>query len=56
MSTYFIKEISVMGYNYNRIVKIDKEILEPCNGIKIKVVGRLIKKKYIRITKKSLSE
>ena len=54
MSTNFIKKITVMGYDDNRIVKIDKEFLEPINGIKVKMVSRLIKKKNIRIAKESL--
>ena len=43
-----------MGYYDNRIVKIDQELLQPFDSRKIQVVGRLIKKKDIRISEKSL--
>ena len=42
-----------MGYHDNRIFKINKELLKPCDSIKVKVVRRLIEKKDVRITEKS---
>ena len=43
-----------MGNNNNGIVKVDQEFFQPCDCIQIQVVGRLIQKKNIRITKKCL--
>ncbi len=43
-----------MGYNDNGIVKVDQEFLQPCDGIQIQVVGRLIQKQECRITEKCL--
>ena len=56
MGTYLVQEISVMRYNDNRVLKVDEEFLKPCDGIHIKVVCRLIQKKYIRIAKKGLGK
>ena len=39
-----------MGYYNDCIFKIDQEFFQPCNGIEILVVGRLIQKKNIRIS------
>ena len=46
-----IQEITVMGNNNNGVVKVDQEFFQPCDRIQIQVVGRLIQKKNIRITK-----
>ena len=54
MCADLVQEITVMGYYDNRIVKIDQELLQPFDSRKIQVVGRLIKKKDIRISEKSL--
>ena len=35
------------------IIKIDKKFFQPANGIQIQMIGRLIKKKNIRVSKKS---
>ena len=48
--------MTVMGYNDNGIFKIHKEIFKPTNSRKIKVVGRLVKKKDIGIAEKRLSK
>jgi len=54
MCADLVQKITVMGYYDNRIVKIDQELLQPFDSRKIQVVGRLIKKKDIRISEKSL--
>ena len=43
-----------MGYNDDGIVKVDQEFFQPFNSRKIQMVGRLIQKKDIRISEKSL--
>ena len=48
--------MTVMGYNDNGIFKIHKEIFKPTNSRKVKVVGRLVKKKDIGIAEKCLSK
>ena len=50
MGTYFIKKVSVVGYDYDCVVKINKEFFKPAYSVKVKVVGRLVKKKDIRIS------
>ena len=54
MRADLIKEMTVMGNNDNRTVKLYKELLEPGNCINIKVVRRLVHKKDIGIAEKSL--
>ena len=56
MGTYFIQEIAVVGYDDDRIVEINKEIFQPCDGIQVQVVGRLIQKKDIRVAKKGFGK
>ena len=45
-----------MGYNDDSVVKVDQEFFEPFNSRQIKVVGRLIQKKNVRITKQCLRQ
>ena len=56
MGTYFIQEIAVVGYDDDRVVEINKEIFQPCDGIQVQVVGRLIQKKDIRVAKKGFGK
>ena len=37
-----IQEITVMGYHDYRVFKFNQEILQPCDGVQIQVVGGLI--------------
>ena len=43
-----------MGYNDNCVVKVDQEFFQPCDCIKIQVVGRLVKKQDIRVSEQCL--
>ena len=43
-----------MGYNDNSVVKVDQEFFQPCDRIKIQVVGRLVKKQDIRVSEQCL--
>ena len=45
-----------MGYNDDRILKVDQELLEPCDRIEIQVVGRLVEKQDVRIAEQRLCE
>ena len=45
-----------MGYNDDSVVKVDQEFFEPFNSRQVKVVGRLIQKKNVRITKQCLRQ
>ena len=54
MSADLIQEITVMGYNNNGIIKVNQEFFQPFNRRKIQVVGRLIQKKDVRISKQCL--
>ena len=49
-----VKEITVMGNNDDRIVKIDQELVEPVDRIEIKMVRRLVEKKNIGIPEQCL--
>ena len=50
MCADLIQEITVMGYHDYSVIKINQEFFQPCNGIEIQVVGRLVEKKNIRIS------
>ena len=41
-----------MGDNDDRVIKVDQKFFKPCDRIQIQMVGRLIKKKDIRISEK----
>ena len=56
MCADFIQKITVMGYYDDGIVKVDQEFFQPFNSRKIQMVGRLIQKKDIRISEKSLGK
>ena len=43
-----------MGYNDDSVVKVDQEFFEPFNSRQVKVVGRLIQKKNVWITKPAI--
>ena len=45
-----------MGHDYDRVLKVKQKVLKPFYGRKIKVVCGLVKKKYVRISKKRLGE
>ena len=47
MRTYFIQEVTVMGYDDDRVLEIDQEVFEPLDCLKVKVIRRLIKKQDI---------
>ena len=43
-----------MGYYDYRILKIDQKLLQPCDGVQIQVVGRLVQQQNIRISEQCL--
>ena len=45
-----------MGYHDNGILKVDQELLEPCDRIEIQVVGRLVEKQDVRVSEKCLGK
>ena len=45
-----------MGHHDDRIVEIDQKFFQPCDGIEIQMVGRLVEQQDIRVAKESLSE
>ena len=45
-----------MGYNDDSVVKVDQEFLQPFDRRQVKVVGWLIQKKDVRITKQCLGK
>ena len=51
-----IQEVSVMAYNNDSIVEVFKIVFKPMDGLKVKVVGRLVQKKNIWISKKCLGK
>ena len=56
MGTYLVQEITVMGYNDDSIFKVDQKFFQPCDGIQIQVVGRLVQKQNIRVSEQCLSK
>ena len=45
-----------MGYDDDRVLKVNQELLKPCNCIQIQVVGRLVQKQDVRISEQCLSK
>ena len=45
-----------MGYDDNGILKIDQEFFQPGDGIQVQVVGWLVQKQNIRISKQCLCQ
>ena len=54
MSADSIKEVTVVTYNQHSVFKVCKIIFKPHHGVKVKVVGRLVEKKVVRISEQSL--
>src|SRR5699024_2006401 len=50
LCTNLVQEITVVGNDDYRVVKIDQELLQPLDRIQIQVVGGLIEKQDIRIS------
>jgi len=51
-----VEEVTVMGHHDYRILKINQELFQPCNGIQVQMVGRLVQKQYIRIAEQGLGQ
>ncbi len=45
-----------MGDDDNGVVKADQEFLQPCDGVQIQMVRRLIQEQDVRVAKKCLRE
>ena len=45
-----------MGYDDDRILKVNEEFFQPGNSVQIQVVGRLVQKKDVRITEEGFGE
>ena len=45
-----------MGYNDDSIFKVDQKFFQPCDGIQIQVVGRLVQKQNIRVSEQCLGK
>ena len=46
--------MTVVRYNYDGGIKVDKKFLKPSYGFKVEVVCRLVHKKYVGVAEKSL--
>ena len=38
-----------MGYHDYRVFKVNQELLQPCDGVEVQMVRRLVKKQDIRV-------
>ena len=45
-----------MGHNDDCIVKVNEELLQPRDRIKVKMVGRLVEEQDIRVAEQCLSQ
>ena len=45
-----------MGHHDDRVFEIDEEVLQPCDGVQIQMVGGLVQEQYVRIAKQSLGQ
>ena len=56
MGAHLVQEIAVMGDHDDRILKVDQEVLQPCDGVQIQMVGGLVQKQYVRIAEQRLGQ
>ena len=45
-----------MGYNDNRVVKVNEELFQPCDRVQIQMVGRLVEEQDVRVAEQGLSQ
>ncbi|MNJ56945.1 hypothetical protein D3C77_525130 [compost metagenome] len=48
MRTYFVQEVTVMGYDDNCSLIVHEEVFQPLNRFQIQVVRRLIQQQIVR--------
>ena len=51
-----VQEVTVMGYHDNGILKVDQELLQPCDRVQIQMVGRLVEEQDVRIAEQCLCQ
>ena len=51
-----VQEITVMGNHDHRIFKIDQKFLQPCDGVQVQMVGRLVQQQDIRVAEQCLRQ
>ena len=51
-----VQEITVVADHDHGVFKIDQEVLQPCDGVQIQVVGRLVQKQIVRISEERLCQ
>ena len=56
MSADLIQEITVVGDRDHCVVEIDQKFLQPCDGIQIQMVGRLVQEQDIGIAEERLGQ
>ena len=56
MGADLVEEVTVVGYNDNRVVKVDKEVFQPRDRLDIQTVGWLVQKQDIWFTKEGLGQ
>ncbi len=56
MGADLIQEVTVVGDHDNRVFKVDEEILQPGDGVQVKVVGGLVQQQNVRIAEQGLCQ
>src|SRR5690606_22985940 len=56
MRTYRIEEVPIVRHDQHSSLIARKEVFEPCDGVDIQVVSRLIQQQDIRATEKGLCQ
>ena len=56
MCTHGIEEVTIVRYNQYYLVVTSQEVLEPVDGLEIKVVGRFIEQQDIGVTEERLCQ
>ena len=56
MGADVVEEVAVVGYHDDRAEVLGQEVLQPCDGVNIQMVGRLVHEDDVRIPEQRLRQ
>ena len=56
MRTYGVEEVTVVAYHQHGMFKVREIFFQPCHGVHIKVVCRLVEQQIVRISEQGLCQ
>ena len=56
VGTYLVQEVTVMGYHDDGVLKVDQEVLQPCDCVEVEMVGRLVEQQNVGISEQCLCQ